>query len=622
MAGPFSLHAAALRAEFTALAPRPRSGAPAPVEVKLHYQGAGLLEGVLELTLLADSSPILRQRTQELALTAGTQTQRLLLPAQTIREYSPQTDVHLRFIGKNGEIDLGAFPFAASTYGTRNHLIGVCGAPASWPEDRLRPWQVLRSARFTEASAEGATKMMTSPMMMDPADLPASPLALCAFDLVLLEGDSFSRLREKQLAALARWVEGGGSLCVIAGGVIGEDHLRFLNQLCGKADFALDELGHLAAPAGTLKMIRAELGRLVVAANGPEGIRVGGPTVWTDATSFLWKLPPGTHPSLPEGADPADIAGPTPRPMPRVPELDANQRRNAIQQFLNNLLPESTRLIPLPVVAGILGAFVLIVGPGDWFVLGWIKRRRWTWLTFPFVAAAFTALTVMAAEHFLGAEDSRSALVITDVGRGGRVLRESRLELLFAARDKETLTELRQSLAVPTVFGMRQYWNSETPSAPALYHGQFPARAVLRQQLRQWTPQVNRLLTFETAADDSGIRWDAVTWKQLATESDPTQWFMQHAGADGFIVTVLCSRGKRRPTGGTSSIENAFLSEVSILPRDRTGLSRPAMTPSGDADLADLPVYSRDDPDACFVIAVKRLPGQIRIYRRIYREND
>ena len=229
----------------------------------------------------------------------------------------------------------------------------------------------------------------------------------------------------------------------------------------GAAAFRLDERGRLDQPRTTCRCCAPDSGRIGrrdEAAARPRrkrSARVDG-----SAPRFLWKFAATERRCAAradhESACPASRRTRNSRPIAPARNYwqqrhNNEQRRETIQQYLRNLLlPQSTRLIPMPVVAAILGAFVLIVGPGDWFVLGWLRRRRWTWLTFPVVAAAFTALTVAAAEHYLGSEDHRSALVITDVGRGGRVLRESRLELLFAARDKEAATELRQTLAVPT----------------------------------------------------------------------------------------------------------------------------------------------------------------------------
>ena len=644
-------NAAALRAEFNALAPRPRSNAPTPVEVKLHWHGAGLLEGVLELTLLGDDTPMLRQRSHELALTAGTQTLRLLLPPRFGRDYVPRTDVHLRFLGKKGATDVGRFPVSNSSYGAQSFLIGVCGAPHQPSDGVPQLWQTLRFDRHDADKAAGATikpsgapQFATSPMMMEAEDLPSSPLAFCAFDLVLLEGDSFARLREKQLAALARWIEAGGRLCVVAGSGLSDDHLRFLDQFsatpAAPSVFGLDQRGQLTIADGDLRMLRAELGRIVVTTKPPQTAAEASATAWTDASAFLWKFPEetqlavsGTRHLSPIGA--AQLGQPPARK--NWQQRDSHeQRREKLRQYLRNLLPQSTRLIPKSVVAAILGAFVLIVGPGDWFVLGWLKRRRWTWLTFPVVAAVFTALTVAAAEHYLGAEDFRSALVITDVGRGGRVLRESRLELLFAARDKEATTELRQMLAAPTALATHRYSRNSLSTAPVLYDGQFPARAVLRQRLQQWTPQVNRLLSLESSPDASGIRWDEITTPELAAKPRPATWFATRAGREGFRYLVF-HRGQLKEVAGGGDEDAPFLKALSFLPRDGTTseadfddsarLARKdpqgwLTAPSGDADLTDLALAAHDDPNVWLVVAIKRTPGEIRICRRLYLAND
>src|SRR5688572_13194912 len=62
-----------LRAEFQSLAVTPRTAAPALVNVKLHWQGTRLLEGVLELTVTSRGEPALHQRSQELVLNQGVQ---------------------------------------------------------------------------------------------------------------------------------------------------------------------------------------------------------------------------------------------------------------------------------------------------------------------------------------------------------------------------------------------------------------------------------------------------------------------------------------------------------------------------------------------------------------------
>ncbi|MEI9896547.1 MAG: hypothetical protein WDN28_22475 [Chthoniobacter sp.] len=35
---------------------------------------------------------------------------------------------------------------------------------------------------------------------------------------------------------------------------------------------------------------------------------------------------------------------------------------------------------------------MLLIGPGEWLLLGRLRRRRWTWATFPAIAAGLHLL--------------------------------------------------------------------------------------------------------------------------------------------------------------------------------------------------------------------------------------
>ena len=77
-------------------------------------------------------------------------------------------------------------------------------------------------------------------------------------------------------------------------------------------------------------------------------------------------------------------------------------------------------------------AFVVLVGPGDWFVLGWLRAGRYTWLLFPALAIGCTWTTVAVARHYLGASDRVQRLEIVDLGSGGQTLRHNRFGRQFA----------------------------------------------------------------------------------------------------------------------------------------------------------------------------------------------
>ena len=110
----------------------------------------------------------------------------------------------------------------------------------------------------------------------------------------------------------------------------------------------------------------------------------------------------------------------------------------AQSQLMANL-PTAARMIPLPVASAILGAFVLWIGPGEWFVLGWLRQRRWTWVTFPLVATGCAILTVQTAEHYLGSGNQRVTLVVTDFSETGRPCGKT-AELWFAGRNEKVVS--------------------------------------------------------------------------------------------------------------------------------------------------------------------------------------
>ena len=87
-----------LRADLSPLTLRPRTNAPAIIDIKLHRAGAGLLEGALEITFEAGGDVVLRQRTQDLTLAVGTQSFRIITPPLPPHESYIGTEARLRFV--------------------------------------------------------------------------------------------------------------------------------------------------------------------------------------------------------------------------------------------------------------------------------------------------------------------------------------------------------------------------------------------------------------------------------------------------------------------------------------------------------------------------------------------
>jgi hypothetical protein len=601
--------AEALRAEFSPLTLRPRTGAPAIFDLKIIRQGGGLLEGTLEITFSSGREVLFRQSIPDLTLTTGAQSFRIITPPFRQQAYHHGTEAGLRFVAKSGASDLGSFPVEGERRGSRNSVIAICDGRGTGGRDPAL-WQSLRLDGLFPAFANAGNVLATSPVFVSPEDFPANPLALFAFDVVLLDGDGFALLREKQLAALTRWVEAGGSVCVLPAGGLKDEHVRFLDGFADAKNptpARLSDTGEWQPGDAVPRRHRAGLGRVVIARR-PAGDALGG-TEWKRATAFLWKM----RGSITEGfLAGAPLGSKTPWDEPS----ETNTRRQRIDELLQPLLPRSTRLIAPGTIALILGGFLLVVGPLDWFVLGALRRRRWTWVVFPLAATGCALLVIEAAGRALGRDDHRSALLVTDVGPGGRVLRESRFELLLAARNRDTQKEFRNAFAIPAVLGTGRlnHRGAEGDAGPVSFTGQLPARFAMRQQLRQWTPQFNRVTSLDaTAAPDAEIPWAEID-TALTTDGDRAAklraLIKRRGGLDSYVL-----HGEKAPT-------NPRLAEICRGPKGGLAGFFSGSSPDASADAGDLPLLDPSDPHEWLLVISRTTPDGVHLYRRLFRTDD
>jgi len=638
--------AEALRAEFSPLTLRPRTGAPAIFDLKIIRQGGGLLEGTLEITFSSGREVLFRQSIPDLALTAGAQSFRIVTPPFPQHGTYYGTEARLRFVAKSGASDLGSFPVEGERRGSRNSVIAICDGRGSGGRDPAL-WQSLRLDGLFPAFANVGNVLATSPVFLAPEDFPANPLALFAFDVVLLDGDGLALLREKQLAALTRWVEAGGSVCVLPAGGLKDEHVRFLDGFAdakNPAPTRLSDTGEWQPGDAVPRRHRAGLGRVVIARR-PAGDALGG-TEWKRAAAFLWKMRGTITEQFLAGTAsvPSKIACSVPSKIAWEDRSEEGTRRQRIDQFLQPLLPRSTRLIAPGTIALILGGFLLVVGPLDWFVLGALRRRRWTWVVFPLAAAGCTLLVIEAAGRALGREDHRSALIVTDVGPGGRVLRENRFELLLTARNRDTRTEFRNAFAIPAVLGTGRFnqRGGEGNAEPVAFSGQMPARYAMRQQLRQWTPQFNRVTSLDaTAAPDEEIPWAEID-TLIAGKGDRVaklrEMFRQRKVRAGWLfhgesVTEVASspeidqtedKRRRSDDGSENRVPNGRVGVDELCRGPKAGqagfFSGSSPDASGDAD--DLPLLDPGDPHECLLVISRTTPDGVHLYRRLFRTDD
>ena len=298
-----------------------------------------------------------------------------------------------------------------------------------------------------------------------------SVLGYTSFDMLLLEADGFQSLAPRQLTAIGDWTAAGGSVVVAPRGKMAADHVEFLNRLAGRnsgnADspaYSLTERGQLeidermSASGQKFARFHCGLGRAVIIHEPlvPEVDLVS--SNWKAAVAFLWKIRDAQlDPILRNGVwdYPAQRPQPGDGPFrPYAPLRDELPRD--IRQFL---LPERIEGVPLWVVVIILSLYLATIAPGDYFLLGRLNRRKYTWAFFVAVSAAFTGCTVLIANRYMGHADYHTTLVFADLAdhdalsagdldRKATLARVSRFEMLFSATQRRVNLPVRNALYV------------------------------------------------------------------------------------------------------------------------------------------------------------------------------
>jgi hypothetical protein len=313
-------------------------------------------------------------------------------------------------------------------------------------------------------------------------------------------------------------------------------------------------------------------------------------------------------------------------------------------ELMTRLIPRTVRLIPFSALMGMLVLFLLMIGPVDYFLLGLLRRRRFTWVLFPATSIAFLVATVLMANHYLGLRDQRTSLTVVDLDRDGTALRWNRYELVFAARDRQALTEVKDALWAPLnvqampvdqpylqVIRGRQVWvNPNNPrytvsragaqgeSEPPLYQGTLPVRYQSSEAVRQWQPELNRTLSFEPPPVPMFPSWTAIeeAWPNLQNiraRLSETKPF------NGDVYALSGASSIRADSASTGIVPPPILEELC------RGGSRgwfylvSQISPTGGGNFED--VHAMDPARDAALLIVRRSGDDLVVYRRFFYGN-
>lgn len=660
-----------------------RSDAPFWVDVDLESTYPDLIEGELEMTFVDNRELRLQLHTAPMAVPNGEKSFRLFLPAMCARSERANFVVQVMFHGPRGPIDLGTHDLVVPLKGQRQFVMACAGLGDATMN------QLARQLGLDNYRPVDSTRafLLTLPVELPLTAIPGDPTGFYPFDVLVFAGEYFSRLSPRQLDTIAQWTETGGGLVVAPTGVLTESHTKFLERLIGaevkSSDFVLDKFGRLPQrKAGSKEAIiacRSGYGRALilpqVPAFGPDGNPTDvDATSWKRAVCFLWNVGPNQTARIVEQGS-LDLSSIRKRSFAShgADEVDFDERvplhaeSIAKADLLRALLfPEEVGVVPFRVVATILTLFLLAIAPADYFLLGLLRQRKYTWVLFPAMCVVFTVATVSVARHYTGTSDHRGSLVITDLGEDGRPLRTTRIEHiitagthmisddvkngLFAWTDIQPRSETRMApntakvpvsgAAMPKVVPARPgsaatfaptYEDAPRPqvSNPVEYDGMVPTMFRVRRLSRQWSPSMVRVTATAALEVVPPIPWrqlDAIDPRSSAGQDQIVEQ-IRRTLPDCEIQFLDSPEGEHSvqdvfPTSGPGSRFHTWVLVLAELSRRSDGrlfsiVSR--ISPNGAGDLEDLSVFDPTESKSCLLHIAIRHGDDLLVYRRFLR---
>lgn len=633
------------------LAP-PRAGGAVYLTGELQWDRPDLLEGRLRFLLRGGPSAYVAIETDPIVLTAGGAFRfRQVIPVPSDAAEVRSADVEVSFLSEEEKFDLGSIPIGFPPQGTWETVLLVAEPTEGTSVASvgvLRKELELPAAFPASDDALAFTRPVTYAPTLPAGEFPEQSLAYCAFDMVALPAEAFQRMTARKLDMTADWVRAGGAVCVNADGPLEPKHADFLNGLfrdAGAGPFLRDEKGRIAGPEGTRDGAFAAPAGLGYAAVivGPLAEFDFRSAAWRTAHARLWRLRAEHVQARSEGRRLATVQNSPPvytyvnGQQVEYPSSQFNTWNTATPSFgsavVSAFKPKELRLLPGWAVVTLLFGYVAVVGPLDYYLLGRLRLRRWTWVTFPAVTLALTAGVVMAANALMSGNDYRRAVEVIDLDAKGEPVRRTRLEMLFQGSGQTVVHEVKRAYVTP--LDRRHFGPSEENAAPTgPYEGTYPSRYVAPQRLAKWTPQVNR--TFEIAPE---VEMPPIDWGKIEGESS-TAPVPLPGGRTAFV-----SRGKEGQAGGAGllgfvsdqTVFNCrmpygygypqatgesipFLQAATFLPSRERGSVQYQRSPLGFGRLDDLPFLDSTDPSAeVLVLWTVDAEGNVTVFRKPVR---
>lgn len=569
------------------LNPSPRNAAPWPAEIEIDSTFGHVLSGRLLITFRGALSVVARVVVDPVAIAPGKQVLRRLMPPIIASPGMETVDVEVHLATDSRVLPVTKRTVRAASDHFRRLVVAVVEARVGAAADgRIRSFSLERWLRSPDTRVP---TIGTHYVHVPAARVPDDATTCLAYDVVVLAGAAIGRLTEAQRAALGSWVRGGGALGVMATDPIEatEAHARWLCDLTGET-FG-DAGSGIAFEDGMLKVtvparfagLECGVGRIAIFAPShlePPARGAPAPVEW------LWRL----------------RASPTPTDDGFSPSA-----ANFENDLVRALMPAAARPVPLPLLALILIVFVIAIGPGDWWLLGRLGRRWLTWILFPVLCVLFAIGTMWISEAFLGVNDSDREVVIVDLDRRGKPVRETRLRVLFNSSEGDVTLRYDGYVVSEIVTG--RYRGTVSPigdaaDEPMTYRGRVGGALDVSRRVYKWAPVVVRAFRFGSDETVPTLDWNL-----------PGDGIFRPLGDNGGLIGVA---------NGTS-IGSRDVSEIAQTAQQFTFWQATAvfhdvfqLSPCGGDHLGGLAMADVDQGDRVGIAIIPDGKGGWRVFRQ------
>ena len=611
------------------------------LRINLEWQRMNLLEGVLHLHCFVDRRDVGEYTSHPIALAGSAQTFSIQLPWQELPYVESKYTIKAEFLDVHGqryELDDQDIPVPRA--GQRILTIGLVTPEKSLIFEGFVPrlpesislQACLSLERFTDSTAAVERRdLKTRVERVSPPEIPVDSWKLTAFDELYLTHEGFTSLREGQLAAIQRWVEGGGAICVaIPDTKLDVIQQSFLNRLAGgtpsRPRLAF-ESGKLVRPdelQGDCVWGNPGLGRVALCL---AQVDFSSP-LWTQTILKLHGVTPDSEQQLlatERWPDRREIAtedlGNQLAPFKVMPVVEPSSIERRGTGFL---FPQSVRGLPKSTVISLLMGCLLVIGPVDYFGLGWLKKRKWTWVFFPATTLLFSGFTAFLAFRHLGKTDVITSITIVDLASDGHPVRKTVLELIYPNQTKiREVDNVEAGFVGFDTLGWRsgeshQYAQFQFDQSrqidrldfshdkPIDYTGSPPQKYKSQISLNQWEARLFRQTTF-LVEELPKTSLQTVDWgvsnrelKEQLRQLKQVEWF------DGQASETMASSNPQSPV-------YRFLESISIKKPSKFFNRFATRAPTGTCDLEDLLLA-----DASQLIGAwtEIAPQQYLVYRR------